>query len=293
MNKKNIIVYTALVFALIWTGTAIFRLCGGDYHAISGQLFVTGCMFIPMLTTIILQAVNKEKIFSHVGLSFKINGWWFVGWLLMAVLGVLVLGASCLMPGATFSTDNEIIAPVLAQMNASFDGKFRMTPFLLGVITVVSGLLGGITINAVFALGEEIGWRGWLLRQFKGSHFMTASLLTGVIWGLWHAPIILMGHNYPSNPVAGVFMMIALCLVLTPMIQYIRLKARSVIVAAIMHGTFNAVAGLSILYITGCNEFITGTTGVAGILTMLAVDVCLFLYDRYVTKDRLFTSVLN
>ena len=88
-------------------------------------------------------------------------------------------------------------------------------------------------------------------------------------------------------------MMIALCLVLTPMMQYFRLKSRSVIVSAIMHGTFNAVAGITIMYVIGYNEFLTGTTGLAGILTMLFVDFCLFLYDRYVTKERLFTSVLN
>lgn len=294
MNKKNIIVYTAIVFALIWTAAAIFRLCGGSYESMGGQFFAAGCMFIPLVTTIILQLICKEKVFSKVGISWKVNGWWFVGWLLIGLLlPILVLGASLLVPGARFSTNNELLAPVLAQMNASLPGDFKFGPFTFGAFTLVSGLIAGVTINAVMAFGEEVGWRGYLLRQFKGSRFMTASLLTGVIWGLWHAPLILLGHNYPTNPVAGVFMMIALCLALTPMMQYVRLKSRSVIVSAIMHGTFNAGAGITIMYLTGYNEFLTGTTGLAGILTMLFVDFCLFLYDRYVTKERLFTSVLN
>ncbi|MBR6269707.1 MAG: CPBP family intramembrane metalloprotease [Bacteroidales bacterium] len=294
MNKKNIIVYTAIVFALIWTVAAVFRLSGGSYQSMGGQFFAAGCMFIPLVTTIILQLINKEKVFSKVGISWKINGWWFAGWLLIGLLlPILVLGASLLVPGARFSTNNELLAPVLAQMNASLPGDFKFGPFTFGAFTLVSGLIAGITINGIMAFGEEVGWRGYLLRQFKGSHFMTASLLTGIIWGLWHAPLILLGHNYPTNPVAGVFMMIALCLVLTPMMQYFRLKSRSVIVSAIMHGTFNAVAGITIMYVIGYNEFLTGTTGLAGILTMLFVDFCLFLYDRYVTKERLFTSVLN
>ena len=293
MNKKNVIVFTAIVYALIWTAVAIFRLCGGDYNSVWGLFFAMGCMFLPLIATVIMQLINREKVFSKVGISWKINSWWFVGWLLFPVLAVIVLGVSLLMPGATFSTNNEMMAPMLAQMNASLPEGLKLNAFGVGALTLVSGLLAGITINGIISFGEEVGWRGYLLRQFKGSHFMTASLLTGVIWGLWHAPLILMGHNYPTNPVAGVFMMIALCVALTPMMQYIRLKSRSVIVSAIMHGTFNAVAGLAILYIVGYNEFLTGATGLAGILSMLFVDFCLFLYDRYVTKDRLFTSVLN
>ena len=87
-------------------------------------------------------------------------------------------------------------------------------------------------------------------------------------------------------------MMVAMCVALTPILQYVRLKSRSVIVSAIMHGTLNAVAGLTIIYVTGYNEFLAGCTGVAGILVMLAADLCLFLYDRYVSRERLFTSVL-
>lgn len=291
MNKKNIAVFTALAFALIWSFAAIFRLCGGEYESIYGQLFASACMFVPLLTVVIMQLLNREKLFSNCGIRWKVNFWWFFGWLLMPVISILALAVSCLMPGIGFSTSNEMMAAVTSQLGAAMP-TVEVTPFLAGAITVVSGLFTGITFNALFSFGEEIGWRGWLLRQFKGARFLTASVMIGVIWGFWHAPLILMGHNYPSNPVAGVFMMVAMCVALTPILQYVRLKSRSVIVSAIMHGTFNAVAGLTILYVTGYNEFLAGCTGVAGILVMLASDLCLFLYDRYVSRERLFTSVL-
>jgi len=291
MNKKNIAVFTALAFALIWSFAAIFRLCGGEYESIYGLLFASACMFVPLLTVLIMQLINREKPFSNCGIRWKVNFWWFFGWLLMPVISILALAVSCLMPGIGFSTSNEMMAAVTSQLGAAMP-TVEVTPFLAGAITVVSGLFTGITFNALFSFGEEIGWRGWLLRQFKGARFLTASVMIGVIWGFWHAPLILMGHNYPSNPVAGVFMMVAMCVALTPILQYVRLKSRSVIVAAIMHGTLNAVAGLTILYVTGYNEFLAGCTGVAGILVMLAADLCLFLYDRYVSRERLFTSVL-
>ncbi len=56
--------------------------------------------------------------------------------------------------------------------------------------------------------GEELGWRGFLLKQCSYMDFWKMSLVIGIIWGLWHAPIIIQGYNYPQNPVIGVFMMI-------------------------------------------------------------------------------------
>ena len=85
-------------------------------------------------------------------------------------------------------------------------------------------------------LNEEIGWRGLLQRELGFMEFWKSSLTIGVIWGIWHAPIILQGHNYPEHPVIGVFMMTIWCILLAPIFSYIRLKSKSVIAAAIMHG---------------------------------------------------------
>ena len=78
-------------------------------------------------------------------------------------------------------------------------------------------------------------------------------------------------------------------------IQYFRVKSGSVIVAAIMHGTCNGVAGLTMVFLSldKYNDLIDGACGLAGILAMLVVALCIFLFDRYVTRDRLCTSKLN
>ena len=115
-----------------------------------------------------------------------------------------------------------------------------------------------------------MGWRGYLLRQFKGKSFLGTAVIIGIIWGLWHAPLILMGHNYPRHPQWGVLMMVVVCILMSFIIQYFRIKSGSVIVAAIMHGTCNAVAG-----------------------TTMVVAMVIFLFDRYVTRDRICTSPLT
>jgi membrane protease YdiL (CAAX protease family) len=140
-------------------------------------------------------------------------------------------------------------------------------------IGLLQGLVAGPTINAIAGFGEELGWRGMLQKEFAPLGFWKASLLVGVIWGVWHAPLILQGHNYPEHPRTGVLMMILWCALLGPVFSYVRLKARSVLAAAVMHGSVNATFGLAIMVVKGGNDLVVGVTGVSGLAVLLAVDL--------------------
>ena len=87
-------------------------------------------------------------------------------------------------------------------------------------------------------------------------------------------------------------MMVAFCLLMTMPLMYFRIKSGSVIVPAIMHGAFNGVAGMSILLVSPFNDLLYGATGLAGFIVLLALDVCLFVYDRHVSKENIFTKML-
>lgn len=245
-----------------------------------------GSMLIPLLAVIFTQLIFKEPVLKGLGISFKLNRWWWIGWLLMPVIAMMVLGVTLLMPGANWTPDGEMARQSLQGMPEG-TGVWG----LIG-ITLLSGLFAGITLNAVFAFGEEIAWRGFLAKEFKGKKFMSAALLIGVIWGFWHAPLILNGHNYPRHPVAGVFMMVILCVLLTLMLLYFKKKSDSVIVPAIMHGTINAVAGVTPIVVSPDNDLLYGAAGVAGMLVLLMVDACLYLYDKYISGEILFTTPL-
>lgn len=252
--------------------------------ALIGFLFSAGSMLIPLLAVVFTQLIFKEPVLKDVGISFKFNRWWLIGWLLMPVVAFAILGVTLLMPGAKFSPDNEMIQASLAQMPEGM-GVWG----LIG-ITLISGLFAGITINALFAFGEETAWRGFLMKEFKGRKFLAAALWIGIIWGFWHAPLILNGHNYPDHPVVGVFMMVLLCLMMTPSLMYFRKKSGSVIVPAIMHGTINAVVGVTNLVVSPYNDLLYGGPGLAGLIVFLALNICLFLIDKYLLKDNIFTS---
>ena len=288
--KRQTILFAILVILTSWTAAALFYLLNGNLQTTAGFVFASGYMFFPLLSVVIVQAIHKEPILKGLGVSFKLNRWFVVAWLLPVVFNVAAMFASALFPPMRFSTETPILQDALAQMSQSIPD---IDAYKLLAITIVSGLSAGITINALFAFGEEIAWRGWLLKQFEGVTFLKASLIIGVFWGIWHAPLIAMGHNYAQHPFIGLGMMIVCCVLLTPVIQYIRVKSKSVITAAIFHGTLNAGAGMSLMYIDNFNDLLGGSAGLAGFLVLLVINCSLFAIDKWVTKENIFTSPIT
>ena len=281
MDKKKILIFLAFCFGISWLSAGIFHWCGGDYKSTWGFLLASAYMFFPLISVLLTQLVTGEKLFSGIGLSFKLNRWWWLGWLVIIPLVVLLcLPVSALFPGMSISGDTEMVRQTMESLEAQ---GLPLGPWGVLVITLLSGLVAGITVNALFAFGEESAWRGFLHRCMEGVGFWKECLFIGFVWGLWHAPIILMGHNYPEHPVAGVFMMIAFCILFTPVMVFIREKSGSVVMAAVAHGTINALAGISIMYLAGYKELVGGITGIAGFIVLAVADLVVLMLRR---KDR-------
>jgi len=111
-----------------------------------------------------------------------------------------------------------------------------------------------------------------------------------IVWGIWHAPLIILGHNYPGYPVIGVFMMIIWCILLSPVFSLIRIKSRSVIAASIFHGTINGSYGMSIMMVSCVGVHITGMTGLAGFLVLIAVNGTICIKRNAFNDFRLFPT---
>ena len=122
---------------------------------------------------------------------------------------------------------------------------------LLLIVALQIGLAISIApfINTIFALGEELGWRGFLLNRLLPLGRWSAILASGVIWGLWHAPAILQGLNYPSRPVLGVGMMVVFTVLLSCILSWLYLQTRSPWAPALGHGAINATAGAPLLFL--------------------------------------------
>jgi len=272
----------------IWLGLHEAK---GMIYTVFGAVY----MLFPAICAIILQKVNNEKPFSNLNISFRFNRWFLVAGAAPVLFVFMALGISLLFPNVSFSANSEGFLSGLpaeqATLAAEQLSKFPPAVFLL--IQLIGAIVAGYTINAFFAFGEELGWRGYLLKALKNKKFLSVSLITGFVWGLWHFPLILIGHNYPQHSVIGVGMMIVLCILLSPVMTYIVIKSKSVITAAIFHGTMNATAGICILYLAGGNDLTNGATGLAGFLAWILINFTFFLYDKFVAKEHIFTKEIG
>lgn len=279
------------MFALVHWGFGI-----GKETPTGLVVFETIYMFFPMITALVLQKIDKEK-FNHTGLvNFKFNWAWLVAWLLPVVMVLLCILVNGLMPGVSLQYNAEQVINQYQvpeeQQELVREQMMRLPAWLMMISTLFSGLLMGASINALFAFGEEYGWRNYLVNALRERKFWPAALFIGVVWGIWHFPLILMGHNYPNEPYWGVLMMVGFCVLAGVIELYFVLKTKSMIVAAVMHGTINAVAGMTIYFTLGGNDFLNGMTGLAGFIVMVVTIICIWIYDKHIAKDGIFTETL-
>ncbi|MGQ9620804.1 MAG: CPBP family intramembrane glutamic endopeptidase [Bacteroidales bacterium] len=301
MNKINrTTLFLTLTFVISFSLVGLYKLFGGQYdNKIGGTILAVTYMFIPMICTILVEKViHNEKLKTNLFISFKINKWFFFAWLITPIIGFGTLGVSLLFPDVSYSPEkigmmkrfeNMFTPEQMEKMKNSME-TLPIHPVWLSVI---QGLIAGATINAIAGFGEELGWRGFLLKAFKEINFLKASILIAFIWGIWHSPLILMGHNYPQHPEIGVLMMTLWCILLTPLFLYITIKSKSVIAAAIMHGTLNATAGIAIMVIDGGNDLTIGLTGLSGFIFLLFVLFGLFIYDNNISKEKIMTHKMS
>ena len=301
---KKAIKYSIIICLVSWVYAAImifgFNVKNILDNPMKYTIMASLYMLLPMIVAIVMQILSQVETHCRVSLSstgllsFKIRWSWLVAWILPVVIVLLTIFVNILLPGCEFNADMSSTIPLdsVTEEQREMLALF-MNPAVVIMITIVSGLLAGVTINAVFAFGEEYGWRNYLVDVLREQKFVCASILIGIVWGLWHFPLILLGHNYPQHSVAGVFMMVVFCVLASFIETYIVVKTKSVFPAAIFHGTINAVAGLNVILIKGGNDLLNGMTGLSGFIVMAIVIMIVYLFDRYILKDNIFSKTIG
>lgn len=121
----------------------------------------------------------------------------------------------------------------------------------------------------VATFGEEFGWTGYLLPSLLPLGRWRAVGIYGIIWGLWHAPIIAGGFNYPGHPIAGVIFMCIFTTAISLIQCSLVLRYRSVLLTSFLHAAINANArGVWLLVVIGVNPLWGGPLGLVGLLVI-------------------------
>lgn len=145
----------------------------------------------------------------------------------------------------------------------------------------------GAVFNCIFSFGEEIGWRGWLLPALRPLGTWPSLVLSGVIWGLWHSPLILLGYNFGLTDWRGVALMVVGCVAWGILLGWARLRTGSVWPAVIAHGSLNASAAMILLLIaagTVPDPALVLPIGAAGWIATGAVIIVLVLTGQFANR---------
>ena len=183
-----------------------------------------------LILLIVLRLVGGKNSFSIVNMA----GGKPIFWLLFG-MGILAYTGLQTVLSWLFKMGTPVDIAMM-QAQASISG---MAYPLFMVIVAAQTLLLGPFLGLVVTFGEEYGWRGYLQTALMKLGKIKAIILVGIIWGVWHMPVILMGFNYPLHPVLGAFLFIPYCVGLAFILGYAVLKSKAVWLAAFLHALFN------------------------------------------------------
>jgi membrane protease YdiL (CAAX protease family) len=270
--KKPLLIFIVLAFGLSWAIVLPIWFDGG-LSSPSMQGLATLMMFTPAVGVLGVWAVTRtpakewaRQTGLTLGESRKRTGLLVLtAWLGVPLLAFLALGLSAATGLVSLDLDR------LSLFRAALEARGIEAPADLGtaaLLQIVIAVVAGPVLNAIPALGEEWGWRGWLLpRLLTSNGVLTSLLLSGAVWGVWHAPLTLLGYNYPRLGSWAALTFIGFCVLAGVLFGWLRLRTGSVWPAVVAHGSLNAVAAPVLLLGDAAappNELLAGVTGLVG-----------------------------
>ena len=294
INAKRILIFLGVTFGItcLYEIGVVGRLLHSGNKEIQavGQLLVAMAMFIPAIGVVITRLITKEG-FADSWIRPNLKGnvkYYLFAWFGPVALTILGAVIYFLIYPNNLTFNMEYLASVYKANGLTMEAS-QLRNMIAGQ-TVVAILMAPI-LNAITCFGEEWGWRGYLLpKMSERFKIIPMLLINGVIWGLWHAPLTILGHNYglgyADYPYLGIFAMCLFCIVMGTIFSYVTLKTKSCLPAVIAHGSINGFASIAVYFTKdGGNPFIgpapTGVIGgIAFILTAIVVAILLMREEK-------------
>ena len=301
-------IFIAVSFVLAWAVALPAWLIDDDrpgYQALFTAL-ASVMMFTPAIATLVVVFLCKVP---QRGYRTRFLGMWplrpakrVVWFIVAAMFAPLVLTLSCLGVAASFgwltldlvhfSGFQQTLEGQLGALDPATaeSAKASLPPLGLLVGLQLLAIPFGAIFNSIFAFGEEIGWRGWLLPALRPLGVWPALVLSGVVWGLWHSPLILLGYNFNRTDWSGVALMVGGCVAWGVLFGWVRLRSASVWPAVVGHGALNASAGLFLVVGAADATFdpaLVSPLGVAGWIVLAVVTLVLAVTGQFKREPQL------
>ncbi len=251
-------------------------------------------MFGPAAAATLVRGPLRHEGFADAGLRLAARGQrgvvriYFAAYLIPPLIIAAGIGLSLLI-GYQHWTDpvaslQKIVAQQLAAAKVSLPAG--LTLHQLAVISLIEETVLafslGLAFNMIFTFGEEFGWRGYLLPRLAPLGGGWAALVTGVVWGLWHAPlIVLSGYNFPGHPWLGILGMVVFTTALSYVFAWLRFRSGSVWPSTLAHAAVNAQAGFAVLVLAPAGDsLLRPPVGLIGVVPIAALAVALVVTGR-------------
>jgi uncharacterized protein len=265
--SRGLLVFGALAFVGTAAVQALLITSGKPVE--EQALLILTLMWVPGAASVITRIVLREG-FGDV--SFRLPcrtnlGAVALAWLYPIPIGIVAYGLAWGLRLAPFS------APPLTKLGLDFGSD---TAHLIA--RIVQSVILLTPISLVSAFGEELGWRGYLVPRLVQFGVRRPLLVSGIIWGLWHVPLILTGQ-YIHGPIPWLASLVFLASVTADafLLGWMRLRTGSVWPAAIGHASWNAI-------IQGAFDRSTPSpsiwVGEGGVLTMAATVILVAIVLR-------------
>jgi uncharacterized protein len=250
-----VLIFYLIAIGLAWAVDLPLWLSGQGLRTPFTIVFLSASMFTPAIAAVFVVLVVQRTPPRQVLVRL---GWWPIRpvgrTILFAAIGLV---GSALLPIVTvfvaaglglIHLDLVHFSGFADAVSARLPGgaKLPMPIQLLALIQLAEIPIGAL-INSLLTVGEETGWRGFLLPALRPLGTWPALLITGALWGLWHAPIILLGYDFNRPNLFGLALMIIGCTVYGTLVGWLRIRSGTIWPSVIAHGAFNAAGGFAAL----------------------------------------------
>jgi membrane protease YdiL (CAAX protease family) len=296
LDMRRIILFLALAFGIAWAASLAIYLTGGLQKSpvlvpgtpftLAFLLLLLPVMWAPAIAHILTRVITREG-WQNTGLrpNFR-DGWkyWLAAWFLPGILTILGGVIFFLLFPPYFDANLGTLKKMMEQSGQSLP----VEPWVIVVAQTFQAMLISPIINSLATFGEEFGWRSYLQNKLMPLGGRKMMVVMGIIWGVWHWPVIFMGYNYgtsyPGYPFLGALMMVWFCFVVGTLLGWATLRGGSVWPAVIGHAAVNGIAGLATFFLQGQPPSVVGPLplGIIGSLgfTVVAVLILVSLRDR-------------
>jgi len=295
VDWKRVGIFITFAFGIAWFIALVLYLTGGltptPYTLI---MLGGGYMLAPALAHIITRLITRE---GWQGLYLRPNfkkSWvyWLICWITPAIFTFLGMGLFFALFPQYYDPGFSAVTKLM-QQSAATSGQTvpAIAPWVIVLSQTLTALLAAPILNAIPILGEEFGWRAYLQPKLMPLGGRKTMIVMGVIWGLWHAPLIAMGHNYgtsyPGAPWSGILATVWIMFIFGTFLGWATLRGGSVWPAVIGHGAFNGIAGIYVFFTQGIPNTLLGPSaaGLIGSWALAVVALLIFLKQDALKPD--------